>query len=629
MHWLLFIFTLWLVPFQQGNAQVLMLEDTPVYTLNQGELSYLRDPSREMTLEQVRVAQKAGEFHPLQANLGLGYTPDAVWLHIQLNQSEQITSTRWLEIPVPYLDDIRIFHIAPSGQIEQRRGGDMLPQSAKEEAYRAHLFKLDFTPGQHQIFIRVQTTSTMAAIIKLWQPDHFEHHQRQSYFVYGLYFSLILTVLLFNAVSWLVSLRPIFLVYAGYLFLNTLQWLGINGFIAEFIFPEQPLLANLTLGMSLSLAAAMAFGFFMMVLELKKYHPVLYRISQIGIAVSLATALATPFGYYGTFAPWLMIVGVLSLFGAPWPAWRIWRTGGIWGRLLVIAYLIYVVLVSINILGVLAVLPFNEAIYISGMASNIAHILLLHFAILLHYRRIEVSHAEATQKLELERGFRQEQGQLLTMLTHELKNPLATVRLNLDVMPPVARYQKHQQRIHRALDNINGIIDRCAQVDRFDQGQMHDKQATIDVNHWLTDQLIRVEQPERVQLNVSEPLPNMRTDPDLLSIALLNLIDNALKYAPEQALVRLQVCEQDYPQDVTRRAVCFRVSNPLESGTQLPQGEQIYSKYYRGEKDRAQSGSGLGLYLAKGISKNLGGHLRFSTENNQIEFELCIPLTSV
>ena len=220
------------------------------------EISFLRDPSKQMTFDQVRSARAAGQFKTLTGNLGLGYTPDVVWLHLPVTLTSVYSTATWLEIMPPYLDDIRLFHVRPGGELDVRRSGDHLPQSLKEEDYRGSVFKLDMPPGRNEIYLRIQTSSTMAAIVTLWEPAAFAHHLRSSYFAFGIYFSLILTVLLFNAANWIVSRRAIFLVYVGYLSLNALQWLAINGFIAEFVFPEQPMQANLTLGMSLSLSGA-------------------------------------------------------------------------------------------------------------------------------------------------------------------------------------------------------------------------------------------------------------------------------------------------------------------------------------------------------------------------------------
>ncbi|MCF8212104.1 MAG: diguanylate cyclase, partial [Rhodoferax sp.] len=396
-------------------------EVPPAITFDQGQITVLRDKSKQLTLEQARAAHAEGQFKPLAGHLGLGYIPDVVWLRVSIAQENP--AARWLEVMPPYLDDIRLFHLRSDGKIDVRRSGDSLPQSSKEEPYRGHLFKLDFQPGDHEIFIRLQTTSTMAAIVKLWQPREFEQHLRSSYFGFGLYFSLMLTVLLFNAANWLVARRTIFLVYVGYLLIISIQWLGINGFTSEFLLPERPDLANMSVGLMISLVAAMAWLFFMMILELKRYHPFLHRLSQFGISISLATFVATLLGYYQIFMAILLMVGTVSLLTVPWPIWRLWKTGEVWARLLALAYLLYALLSLFNILGTLAIFPFNEWNILAGMASNMAHVLFLHFAILLHYRRIEADHAAALEKAALaerqatlDRAHRAEQDKLLRMM---------------------------------------------------------------------------------------------------------------------------------------------------------------------------------------------------------------------
>ena len=562
-----------------------------------------------------------GRFTPLAGNLGLGYVPDAVWLHLSVRQDQP--AARWLEVMPPYLDDIRLFHIAPDGRVDQRRGGDRLPQASKEEDYRGHLFKLDLQPGQHDIFIRLKTTSTLAAIVKLWQPGAFEHQLRSSYFGFGLYFSLILTVLLFNAVNWLVSKRRIFLIYAGYLLLNALQWLGINGFVAEFIFPTQPLLANLALGMSLSLAGVMALGFFIMVLELKQHHTVLYRISLVGCVLGIVTALATPLGYYGTFAPWFLAMGIVALCGVPWPTRRLWRTGNLWARLLAAAYITYSVLISINILGVLAVLPFGEAVDFAGMASNIAHILLLHFAILLNYRRIEVEHAAAMEQsavakrqAELEKSHREEQDKLLAMITHEIRTPIAVIDAatqTLEVLDesPSADREERYERIHRSVNRLSVLLDLAVAQTRSEVADWTLTQSLFQPGS-LTNEVVRLlgnPLAQRIVISTIEPLPVLLGDDRMLRFALLNLLDNACKYSPPDTPVHIHVQAKD-------GGVIWRVE---DSGLGIPPGmeEKIFEKYVRASESVGKAGLGLGLYLARHIVARHGGTLKVETGRAQ------------
>lgn len=602
-------------------SPLLRAEAPPVITFDQGQITVLRDKTKLMTLDQARAAHAEGQFKPLAGNLGFGYIPDAVWLRLSIAQEHP--AARWLEVMPPYLDDIRLYHIRSDGKIDERRAGDRLPQSAKEEDYRGTLFKLALQPGEHELYLRLQTTSTMAAIVKLWQPDRFERHLRLGYFAFGLYFSLILTVLLFNAVNWVVSRRSIFLVYVGYLFLNALQWLGINGFVAEFIFPAQPLLANLTLGMSLSLAAAMAYGFFIMVLDLKQHHPVLYRLSLAGMALCIVTALATPFGYYGVFAPWMLGFGVLTLFAVPWPARRLWRTGDLWARLLAVAYLIYGVLIAINILGVLAVLPFGETINLAGMASNIAHILLLHFAIMLHYRRLEADHAAALEKsalaerqAALDKTYREDQDRLLAMITHEIRTPIAVIDAAtqtleaLDDIPSADREERYD-RIHRSVNRLSVLLDLTVAQTRSDVADWQLTQGMVEPSA-LTDEVIRLlgsPLAQRIQVSTEGPLPTLFGDDRMLRFALLNLLDNATKYAPSDTPVRMHIKAEN-------QGVIWQIE---DDGPGIPAGmeEKIFEKYVRAGESTGKAGLGLGLYLARHIVERHGGTLKVESGRSQ------------
>ncbi len=606
-------------------SPLLRAEAPPVITFDQGQITVLRDKSKQLTLEQARAAHAEGQFKPLPGNLGLGYIPDAVWLRLSITQEHP--AARWLEVIPPYLDDIHLFHLRPDGKIDERRAGDRLPQSAKEEPYRGHLLKLDFQAGEHEVFIRLQTTSTMAAIVKLWQPRAFEQHLRNSYFGFGLYFSLMLTVLLFNAANWLVSRRVIFPVYIGYLLVISLQWLGINGLTSEFLLPERPDLANLSLGLTISLVAAMSWLFFMMILELKRYHRFLYRFSQFGIAISLATFVATLVGYYQIFMAILLLVGTVSLLTVPWPMWRLWKTGETWARLLAVAYLLYASLSLFNILGTLAIIPFNEWSILAGMASNIVHILFLHFAILLHYRRIEADHAAGIEKsalagrqLALEQVYRGEQDNLLRMMSHEIRTPIALIDSARQVLealdvdrqgPPEPERQRRYGTIKRAVGRLAALMDMVLTREKDIPEVWQLAKVPIDplaLTESVVD-MLDTAVATRVRVLADAELPALQGDQRLLNIALLNLLENAGKYAPGESPIKvtLKPCAQE--------AVPGLSWHIEDNGPGVPNGmeERIFEKYSRLGETSGTAGLGLGLHLVRHIFEHHGGWVRVET----------------
>lgn len=309
-----------------------------VIPLDKGQLRVYRDKTNTLTLDQIRSESMQKDFIQLDKNLGFGYVPDTFWLSFTIDKKEAQSSAWWLEVLPPYLDHIRLYHIDPAGHIAITQDGDFVPFSKKQEAHRGALFKLNLQTGHHEFYLRLKTSSTMTAIVKLWQPEAFLKHVRSSYFIFGLYFSLILAVLLFTLLSWLVVKQTLFFYYSLYLLLSMTQWLTATGFTGEFIFPEQPLYSNLTLGISLSLAAALAFLFYAKVYELRRYHPRIFILYGVGVVSALASAIAVPFGLYQTLAPIMLIIAVLAILTAPWPLLRLWRSHELWKRVVVVAY---------------------------------------------------------------------------------------------------------------------------------------------------------------------------------------------------------------------------------------------------------------------------------------------------
>jgi signal transduction histidine kinase len=111
-------------------------------------------------------------------------------------------------------------------------------------------------------------------------------------------------------------------------------------------------------------------------------------------------------------------------------------------------------------------------------------------------------------------------------------------------------------------------------------------------------------------------------DPELLRLAVSQLLDNACKYSDPGSTVTLVIArQQDY--------IVMRV---LSSGNPIPSSEKnkIFDRFYRGTDGRRMgSGSGLGLYVARKIALALGGSLDLDSEPGHAEgaaFRLMLPI---
>jgi signal transduction histidine kinase len=125
-----------------------------------------------------------------------------------------------------------------------------------------------------------------------------------------------------------------------------------------------------------------------------------------------------------------------------------------------------------------------------------------------------------------------------------------------------------------------------------------------------------------VRLDNRSPSPHCVTDIQLLGIILSNLIDNALKYSLANSVVTITV---ETRQRHGKAGMGIEVAN-LPGAAGMPDPAQLFRKYYRAPGAHAKTGSGLGLHVAEGFARKLGGELRFCPTNETVRFALWIPL---
>lgn len=124
-------------------------------------------------------------------------------------------------------------------------------------------------------------------------------------------------------------------------------------------------------------------------------------------------------------------------------------------------------------------------------------------------------------------------------------------------------------------------------------------------------------------VTLADALPVIRSDQQLISIIVQNLMDNALKYSLDQSLVSVTVKAQ-FSQG--QPGVSIAVTSQVGPAGR-PDPARVFQKYYRSTKAQRISGSGLGLPLSFGLAQLLGGWLRLEApESEAVDAPVCFVL---
>jgi hypothetical protein len=138
----------------------------------EGHLSYLRDPTGEMTFDQVREAAKNGQFQLAKSwSVPSGYLAGKpIWLQFAVDYPAKQDSIWWLHIAPEMLEEITVYAEQPDGSYTVHQGGRTLPFKQRELETITHAFRLGPDPGGiRHYFVRITLHLSIKIEPSLWQ----------------------------------------------------------------------------------------------------------------------------------------------------------------------------------------------------------------------------------------------------------------------------------------------------------------------------------------------------------------------------------------------------------------------------------------------------------------------------
>ena len=240
-------------------------------------------------------------------------------------------------------------------------------------------------------------------------------------------------------------------------------------------------------------------------------------------------------------------------------------------------------------------------------------------------KRINTQLAVTQDALDKESSRLKLQKQFIAMLTHELKNPLMASSMALgSIRQRLLGDEPSLQRVNAisySLDEIDGIIERCSEIDKYEQGYIPVSLEPVPLGVILSV-VKNAQTSERIYSIVRgcDEHQLVHTDIYYVKAILNNLLNNALKYAVPETLVEFKVESKPHgPQS----EIVFTVSNEVPPDG-APDPEQVFQRYYRAEWAKQQSGAGLGLWLAQSMAHALGTELHYTHASNVVTFHFAI-----
>lgn len=220
-----------------------------------------------------------------------------------------------------------------------------------------------------------------------------------------------------------------------------------------------------------------------------------------------------------------------------------------------------------------------------------------------------------------------QQNNFMLSVTHELKSPIAAMKLNLQTL------QKHQldedtrsKLVERCITEANRLNDLCNNIlftSQIEGRQYVSTKELFDFSDLVEEcvQQYASRYPQRFEEDIADNC-KLTGDRVMLQMTINNLLENAIKYTPANKPISIQLT-------TTKNMAQLQVR---DQGAGIPDAEKkkIFNKFYRigNEESRKAKGTGLGLYLAcKIISEHKGKITVKDNKPTGSVFEICLPLS--
>ncbi|MEU7555811.1 ATP-binding protein [Streptomyces sp. NPDC044571] len=231
-------------------------------------------------------------------------------------------------------------------------------------------------------------------------------------------------------------------------------------------------------------------------------------------------------------------------------------------------------------------------------------------------RRTERSHAE-----------------LIATVAHELRSPLTSVKgFTATLLAKWERFTDDQKRlmletVDADANRVTRLIAELLDISRIDSGRLEVRRQPVDiataVGRHVQALTANGQAPDRFLVRVSRSLPDLWADPDKIDQILGNLLENAVRHGEGTVTIDVSPTSLTNAAGKTEKGTAVTVT---DEGPGIPEESmgRVFTRFWRGSK---RGGTGLGLYIVKGIVEAHGGTITVGRgPGGGAEFRFILPV---
>ncbi|AFG38405.1 hybrid sensor histidine kinase/response regulator [Spirochaeta africana] len=635
-----------------------------------GGLQYLEDPSGKLELADIADTAADSRWRPVpQRVLNLGYSRSVYWLRFRAAIEAVDPDYSWLlEIENFSLDSVELH--TPQGV---RRGGYSYPVGQTDIPHRNIVFPLgrqssEAAGAPQTYYLRIQSLSSLSVPVSLVRSDAFVQRTSRENLMTGLFFGIMLIMVVYNLVFFLYLRDRSFLYYVLAVASYLVYLLAVHGVLYEYLSDAAPWLfrgqwSNLgplfgAVGLYWGLLFARSF---LATRQNDVRLDTMLRLLQLPILVYMAASLVGSYRLVAIIGNSTAVVWVIGLIIAgTGMAIRGVRNA----RFFLLTYGILILGVLLHSLRALGILPYSLltahgnqfGFALSSVVLSIGLVRSVHAT--LEARVAQRTSTIRAQQAELIEAKQQAEAasiaksEFLANMSHEIRTPLQGVigfTELLENTPLNEKQQKFLQHASLSAHSLMEVITDILDFSKIEAGRLELDPVQIDVIEVVRQsvgmmQMRAAQEGLDLQLELQDDMPAVATiDPVRLRQVVVNLLSNAIKFT-EQGSVRVRMSWESRKGDTAAAQSTASMHDQSsgsapepgrywieveDTGIGIPeaQRDKLFKAFSQADSSttRRYGGTGLGLVISNHIAEKMGGRIRLeSTPGKGSRFWFCV-----
>jgi signal transduction histidine kinase/ActR/RegA family two-component response regulator len=636
-----------------NNINFKINDESAQYDLST-EFFWLEDKTSSFDINKVSQPWALDQFTKnTDPTFNLGYTDIPVWFYIQLqNMNQNKSMTQWfLEIDYPQLDQIDVYIQRQNGVSEELKLGDRYAYKTRPYPSQSHIIPVDFSANEIiNVFIRVKTTGPMRMPLSISTGTNIVKNKNIANIAYGIYFGIIVVMVLYNGISYFSFRDKSYLYYIFYVGSFGLMQASITGYAHAYLWPNAIQWVNDSIPVFIGLSILFSLQFSRHFLSLKSHSFFIDKIMKTCCFIAFMIALGSFFisnRVSVTAGIILTLIGTALIFIA----------GGLSlkhnfriARFFLIAWSFVLPSAFIYMMSSIELIQAN---IFSLYSAQIAYLIVIVFLSLALGDRINFQRKEnqrvakkSEQKLQtannelshalakLERSNRLKD-QFLSTISHELRTPMNGVEgsLNLITSSNLDTSQKSYLTTAKlSAKDMTSLVESILYFSDMQSGEIAFNKENIELRTLLKPYALKYRyqcQQKGLKFNwhIDDSVPAIiNSDGEQLVLVLKNLIDNAIKFTHEgQVSVNIST---GYEEQTQQQNLSYSI---IDSGSGIPKDQlnNIFNPFQQidGSPSRNHNGLGIGLAICQQIATFMNGRFHVESEIGRgTEFTFTMPL---